>query len=251
MMPSKIERLLQEFQQGKHSISEVLQSIEGISRLSYAQLDIDRQKRTGQAECIFGENKTADQIAGLCQKLIEVAQPILVTRVDKEKAEEVQKKIPIIKYDTYGRVLYLPPTTPPKSQDAIAVICAGTSDLPVAQECVRTLEINGHLPARYTDIGIAGLHRLLHALPNIKSHRILIVIAGMEGALPSVLAGLTKHPIIAVPTSVGYGAHQQGMTTLHAMLSSCASGLTVVNIDNGYGSACAAIRIIESITSDM
>lgn len=244
-MSIKIERLLEDFQNGKRSRTETAQLLEGIVQLPYAQLDVDRKSRTGQAECIFGINKTSEQIIGLCSALLKAKQAILVTRVNKEKAEEVLRAIPQLNYDPIGQVIYVAP--PPVSREHIAVICAGTSDLYVAQECVRTLEINGHIPKQYTDIGIAGLHRLLQALPNIKQHRILIVIAGMEGALASVIAGLCPHPIIAVPTSVGYGVHQNGLTPLHAMLSSCASGLSVVNIDNGYGAACAALRILSSM----
>ena len=121
----------------------------------------------------------------------------------------------------------------------------------IRDRCIATLTVHGHIPTTITDIGVAGLHRLLNSLPKIKQHDLLIVIAGMEGALPSVIAGLTSIPIIAVPTSVGYGAHQNGMTTLHAMLSSCASGLTVVNIDNGYGAACAAIRVMDTFQSSV
>jgi NCAIR mutase (PurE)-related protein len=184
----------------------------------------------------------------ICSALHEQNQPILVTRVSATKAKEVCTALPILTHDSIGNTLsWMPSSAKSKSQARICVVCAGTSDLSVAQECITTLKVNGHIPATQTDIGVAGLHRLLNALPTLKQYDILIVIAGMEGALPSVIAGLIAQPIIAVPTSVGYGAHQNGMTTLHAMLSSCASGLSVVNIDNGYGAACAAIRILDRI----
>ena len=246
-MAYSIDTLLDQFKNGTLSTDEFKHLILGIEKLSFAQVDIDRKERTGQAECIFGEGKTADQISAIASVLYAQEQPILVTRVTKNKALTIRQSLPYLLYNKQGKTLSWRPDTPIRSQDRVCVICAGTSDLPVAQECIASLAVNGHIPATQTDIGVAGLHRLLNALPTIKQYDILIVIAGMEGALPSVIAGLCPQPIIAVPTSVGYGAHQNGMTTLHAMLSSCASGLTVVNIDNGYGAACSAIRILERI----
>ena len=247
-MHHTIESLLNDYHDGTISKEELQQKITGIQKLPFAQVDIDRKQRTGQAECIFGQGKTPTQIISICQTLFKHNQPILVTRVSKEKAQSVCNSLSFLDFDEMGQTLYfVPKTEEPKTTNRIAVICAGTSDLPVAKECIATLIVNGHIPATITDIGVAGLHRLLQALPTIKSYDTLIVIAGMEGALPSVIAGLTSLPIIAVPTSIGYGAHQNGITTLHAMLSSCASGLTVVNIDNGYGAACAGIRIMEQI----
>ena len=246
-MQNTIESLLNDYHNGHIDREELQQKIIGIQQLPFAQVDIDRKRRTGQAECIFGEGKKPDHIISICQALAQQKQPILVTRVDKEKAQTICSALPHLNYDPLGRTLsFVPEHVSPKSTHRVAVICAGTSDLPVAKECIATLTVNGHIPNTITDIGVAGLHRLLNALPQIKNHDLLIVIAGMEGALPSVIAGLISLPIIAVPTSVGYGAHQNGMTTLHAMLTSCASGLTVVNIDNGYGAACAAIRVMET-----
>lgn len=249
-MHNTIESLLNDYHNGLIDREELQQQLIGIQKLPFAQVDIDRQRRTGQAECIFGQGKTPEHIISICQTLAQQKQPILVTRVDKEKAEPICHALSFLKYEPLGKTLtFVPDHIEPKSNGRVAVICAGTSDLPVAKECIATLGVNGHIPTTITDIGVAGLHRLLNALPNIKQHDLLIVIAGMEGALPSVIAGLTSIPIIAVPTSVGYGAHQNGMTTLHAMLTSCASGLTVVNIDNGYGAACAAIRVMDTFHS--
>ncbi|MEC7985234.1 MAG: nickel pincer cofactor biosynthesis protein LarB, partial [Myxococcota bacterium] len=159
--------------------------------------------------------------------------------------EKVLHAIPELQYDPIGRILWWSNTNTRKTENAVAVICAGTSDLPTFEECCATLKLYGHHPKRYIDIGVAGLHRMLQALPEIRKHRVLIVIAGMEGALPSVLAGLVTAPVIAVPTNIGYGANQDGITTLLAMLSSCASGIATVNIGNGYGAACVAARILE------
>ena len=246
-MQNTIESLLNDYHNGIIDREELQERLIGIQQLPFAQVDIDRKRRTGQAECIFGEGKTAEHIISICQTLLQQKQPILVTRVDEEKAKNICDALSYLTYDPMGKTLsFVPEDSHTKSTKRVAVICAGTSDLPVARECITTLTVNGHIPKTITDIGVAGLHRLLNALPQIKKHDLLIVIAGMEGALPSVIAGLTSIPIIAVPTSVGYGAHQNGMTTLHAMLTSCASGLTVVNIDNGYGAACAAIRVLDT-----
>ena len=246
-MHKTIDSLLNEYENGSIDRNELTQQIKGIQQLPFAQVDIDRQQRTGQAECIFGEGKTPEHIVSICKTLIHQNQPILVTRVDDEKAKLICSTLPTLQHDPLGRTItQVAKSKIVKTTNRVAVICAGTSDLPVAKECIATLEVNGHVPTSITDIGVAGLHRLLHSLPSIKEHELLIVIAGMEGALPSVIAGLTSIPIIAVPTSVGYGVHQNGLTPLHAMLTSCASGLTVVNIDNGYGAACAAIRILDT-----
>ena len=247
MMANSIDTLLDEFQKGTISKNDIKRLILGIDNLHFAQVDIDRQQRTGQAECIFGQGKTSEQITAISAALYHQNQPILVTRVDNAKAEQICSSLPYLSYNSLGQTLSWRPNIPIRSENKVCVICAGTSDLPVAEECISTLWVNGHIPARQTDIGVAGLHRLLNALPSIKQYDVLIVIAGMEGALPSVIAGLCPQPIIAVPTSIGYGAHQNGLTTLHAMLSSCASGLTVVNIDNGYGAACSALRILETL----
>ena len=246
-MANSIDTLLDEFQKGTLTKDELKHLLLGINNMTFAQVDIDRQQRTGQAECIFGEGKTAEQITAIASVLHQQNQPILITRIDTTKAEIVRASLPYLSFNELGRTLSWRPKIPIRTENRVCVICAGTSDLPVAQECISTLSVNGHIPASQTDIGVAGLHRLLNALPTIKKYDILIVIAGMEGALPSVIAGLCPQPIIAVPTSIGYGAHQNGLTTLHAMLSSCASGLTVVNIDNGYGAACSALRILETI----
>ena len=246
-MSHSIEKLLEEFKQGTISHEEIIRELNGIAKLPFAQVDIARQKRTGQAECVFGDGKNADQIIAITSKLYQQKQPILVTRVDASKGAECCRHLSYLSYDPLGRTLSWIPQSPAKTTNRVAVICAGTSDLFVARECITTLTVNRHVPATHFDIGVAGLHRLLNALPAIQTYDVLIVIAGMEGALPSVIAGLCAQPIIAVPTSIGYGAHQNGITTLHAMLSSCASGLTVVNIDNGYGAACAAVRFLDKL----
>lgn len=246
-MSRSIEKLLAEFQRGTINKNELVQHLRGISDISFAQVDLARKERTGQAECIFGENKTAEQIIAISSVLYKNKQPVLVTRISSQKAEKICASLTYLTYDHLGKTLSWLPQSSPKTTHRVGVICAGTSDLFVANECITTLTVNGHIPSLHIDIGVAGLHRLLHSLPALQKYDILIVIAGMEGALPSVIAGLCPQPIIAVPTSVGYGSHQNGMTTLHAMLCSCASGITVVNIDNGYGAACAAARFLDKL----
>ena len=217
----------------------------GISPLSFAQVDVNRKQRTGQAECIFGEGKSAEQIILISQTLIKHQCPMLATRVSAEKGQKVLQALPELQYDPIGEILWWSDEDKYKTEEEVAVICAGTSDLPTLRECCITLKLYGHRPKSYVDIGVAGLHRLLQALPAIRKHKVLIVIAGMEGALPSVLAGLVSAPVLAVPTNVGYGANLSGITPLLAMLSSCASGVATVNIGNGYGAACVASRILE------
>ena len=226
-------------------IEDFIEKFKGISTLSFAEIDIDRQERTGQPECVYGENKTSGQIIATLQKLQQNNQTSLATKVSVKKAKKVLTSMKEFQYSESGKCLWWRAEEGYKTIGEVAIICAGTSDLPVAEECAITLQCMGHSPARYTDIGVAGIHRLLQKLSDIRKHKLLIVIAGMEGALASVLAGLVKAPIIAVPTSVGYGSHLNGLVPLLSMLNSCAAGLTVVNIDNGFGAATAAARILE------
>ncbi|MEO8706160.1 MAG: nickel pincer cofactor biosynthesis protein LarB [Kofleriaceae bacterium] len=208
-----------------------------------SMLDHQRELRTGVPELVYGASKTADQIAAVLVELARVAGGAIATRVDPVKAAAVQALVPTAVVHELARVVTLgarPERPPAKS---IAIVCAGTSDLAVAEEAALVAEFLGAPVVRISDVGVAGLHRLLARLDEIRQADVVIAVAGMEAALPSVLGGLIDRPLIAVPTSVGYGVSIDGLVALAAMLSSCAPGITVVNIDNGVGAAVAAIKI--------
>ena len=213
---------------------------------AFAELDLQRQRRLGAPEIIYGAGKTVPQIAAIIRRLHAEKQPVLVTRVEASKARPLRRLFPKAKYHPSARTFTLSTTHHRRSSSPslhVAICAAGTSDHPVAEEAFVTLQFLGHRPERFYDIGVAGLHRTLGHLPKLQMVDALIVVAGMEAALPSVLGGLLRHPLIAVPTSVGYGAHLQGLTAFLGMLNSCAPGVTVVNIDNGFGAAYAVHRL--------
>jgi len=212
---------------------------------AFAEVDLQRQHRLGAPEVIYGAGKTPSQIVAIARRLRADHQPVLVTRVDEKKARQLKRKLPAGKYHPHARTFTVATSRRARPRQGLRVgICAaGTSDHPVAEEAFVTLEFLGHRPARFYDIGVAGLHRTLRRLPEIRQQDALVVVAGMEAALPSVLGGLVARPMIAVPTSVGYGAHLQGLTAFLGMLNSCAPGITVVNIDNGFGAAYAIHRL--------
>lgn len=213
---------------------------------AFAELDLQRQQRLGAPEIIYGAGKTVLQIAAITRRLHAEKQPVLVTRVESVKARPLCRLFPKGKYHSAARTFTLAASSPPRTLTPslqVAICAAGTSDHPVAEEAFVTLQFLGHRPERFYDIGVAGLHRTLRHLPKLQSVDALIVVAGMEAALPSVLGGLLRNPLIAVPTSVGYGAHLQGLTAFLGMLNSCAPGVTVVNIDNGFGAAYAVHRL--------
>ncbi|MDQ0219554.1 nickel pincer cofactor biosynthesis protein LarB [Peribacillus cavernae] len=215
--------------------------------LGFSKVDYDRERRTGYPEVIYGEGKTAEQIVHILLKLIEVHRKAMVTRLSEEKAAYIMTECPDAQYDKVSRILTYG-ATEKKYTGQVLVICAGTSDLPVAEEAVQTADWMGCETARLYDVGVAGIDRLLAYREDIVSASVLIVVAGMEGALASVVAGMVKRPVIAVPTSIGYGAHLEGLTTFLAMLSSCASGMSVVNIDNGFGAAYQAATILQLVS---
>jgi NCAIR mutase (PurE)-related protein len=211
----------------------------------HSTLDPGRLARQGFPEVIYCQGKTTGQIIDNLRSLAASNGRSFGTRLDNERAPEVLAAIPDAHYDPLGRTITLGPIPPPGHR-RIAVVAAGTSDLPVAAEASATLAFLGHAVTRFNDIGVAGIHRLLARIDEIRAAHVVIVTAGMEGALPSVVGGLVSAPVIAVPTSVGYGASFQGLAALLGMLNSCASGLTVVNIDNGFGAAIAAHRILNT-----
>ena len=236
------KEILIQFQKGELSLEEATSQLEGIDDLGFASLDLSRNKRNGFPEIIYGEGKTKEQIKKIIESLEKEHLPVLATRVDNEKGQYLLEKIPHGFYYETARAFVVNPT-PIHTEHYIAVVTAGTSDMPVAEEAAITAETFGNPVKRIYDVGVAGIHRLFNRLDDIRGASVIIVIAGMEGALVSVVAGLVDVPVIAVPTSVGYGSNLQGLTTLMSMLTSCASGVTVVNIDNGFGAAYSASMI--------
>ena len=236
------KEILIRFQKGELSLEDATAQLEGIDDLGFASLDLTRNKRNGFPEIIYGEGKTKEQIEQIIHSLEKENLPVLATRVDNEKGQYLLNKIPHGYYYKTARAFVVHPT-PIQSEHYIAVVTAGTSDMPVAEEAAITAETFGNPVKRIYDVGVAGIHRLFNRLEDIRGASVIIVIAGMEGALVSVVAGLVDVPVIAVPTSVGYGSNLQGLTTLMSMLTSCASGVTVVNIDNGFGAAYSASMI--------
>jgi NCAIR mutase (PurE)-related protein len=211
------------------------------------RLDLARTARTGLPEVVFGAGKTRAQIERSLRGLYEDAGFALATRVAPPDGEALQQVLPSARYDDVARTLVCGER--PRTGLRVAVVCAGTSDLPVAAEAARTLDALGHDAFERYDVGVAGLHRILEAAPELDRCQVVIVVAGMEGALPSVVAGLVKAPIVAVPTSVGYGASFGGLAALLAMLNACAPGIAVVNIDNGFGAAAIAHKIVSTARS--
>jgi len=214
----------------------------GIDDLGFARLDTDRERRTGLAEVIFSPGKTDSQLKGLVSRCLELHGKVLVTRLESQRAAPLVEKFPELVYHEAARVLEARSDDGPRHLP-VAVVSAGTSDLPVAEEAAVVLEHLGHSVDRVVDVGVAGIHRLFSQLERLRAARAVVVAAGMEGALPSVVAGLIDRPVVAVPTSVGYGASFGGVAALLGMLNSCAAGIGVVNIDNGFGAATLVHRI--------
>lgn len=214
-----------------------------VADLGFAVVDLHRELRKGCPEVIFGAGKTPSQVAAIAAKLVAASGKVLVTRVTERHAAAVRRRIRRARYHPEARCVVVDPQSPPTPVGDVVVVSAGTSDLPVAEEAAVTAEFMGSRVRRIPDVGVAGLHRLLRRLDELQQATVVVVVAGMEAALPSVIGGLVDKPLIGVPTSVGYGSHFSGLTALLGMLNSCASGLTVVNIDNGFGAGYAAARI--------
>jgi pyridinium-3,5-biscarboxylic acid mononucleotide synthase len=237
--------LLEKFRAGKISCDKVVQAFQAapLADLGYAQVDMHRALRKGFPEVIFGSGKTPGQVVGIATRLFEREQRILITRVNGNHARALHRKFKRAVHHEAARCVTIEKSPLLKRPGTVAVLCAGTSDLPVAEEAAVTSDIMGNRVERIYDVGVAGIQRLLRRLESIQSANVIIAVAGMEGALPSVVAGLVSRPVIAVPTSVGYGASFGGLAALLGMLNSCASGVTVVNIDNGFGAGYAASQI--------
>jgi len=225
----------------------VLQAFQAapLADLGFAQVDMHRALRKGFPEVIFGSGKTPEQVVGIATRIFEREQRILITRIQGEHARALRRKFKRAVHHEAARCVTIEKSPSSKRAGTVAVLCAGTSDLPVAEEAAVTSDIMGNHVERIYDVGVAGLHRLLRRLELIQNANVIIAVAGMEGALPSVVAGLVSRPVIAVPTSIGYGASFGGLAALLGMLNSCGSGVTVVNIDNGFGAGYAASQINE------
>ncbi len=250
MTTTEAIQLLEKFRAGGVSRDRVLQAFQAapVADIGFAQVDTHRALRKGFPEVIFGAGKTPEQVVKIAAKLLEREQNVLVTRITPVHAQALRKKFKLAVHHESARCVTIEKKPLPRRTGFIAVVCAGTSDLPVAEEAAVTAEIMGNRVERIADAGVAGLHRILSRLETIQRANVLVVVAGMEGALPSVVAGLVSKPVIAVPTSVGYGASFGGVAALLGMLNSCGSGVTVVNIDNGFGGGYAASQINELVS---
>ncbi|MBX3219672.1 MAG: nickel pincer cofactor biosynthesis protein LarB [Labilithrix sp.] len=247
MDEARLKELLLRVRSGGTEVEDAVAELRQLpfADLGFAVVDHHRALRQGVPEVILGEGKTAEQIVAIARELARTGQNVLVTRIDDAKASALLGEMPDVRHNAIARTCTLEKAPiPALSERKVALVSAGTSDMPVAEECAETMRMLGIGFERIFDVGVAGIHRLLHKRPMLEEASLIIVIAGMEGALASVVGGLVDVPVIAVPTSIGYGAAQQGMTALFGMLTSCASGITVVNIDNGFGAAFAAARIL-------
>jgi NCAIR mutase (PurE)-related protein len=242
MHTDSLKVILSQIKSGKLSIDQAVDKLRHLpyEDLGFAKLDHHRQLRQGYPEVIFCQGKTTDQIIKIISRFIASGQNVLGTRASKEVAKSVKKKFPKSVYNELGRTIVFTQKPIKLAVGTIAIICAGTSDIPVAEEAAATAEMLGNKVERVYDVGVAGLHRLLDNKETLYSANVIIVIAGMEGALASVVGGLVSCPVIAVPTSIGYGASFGGLAALLAMLNSCASNVAVMNIDNGFGAGCFA-----------
>jgi len=247
MTPAQMRELLEQVARGAMMPAAALEALERfpVEELGYASVDHARGLTQGHQEVVLCDGKRPEQVEGICVSLAEVTGTFLATRAGPEVRERLLARFPLARENVMGRTVRLAPDPepPPTGRGTVLIVTAGTSDLPVAEEAAVVAHALGNAVARLTDVGVAGIHRLLRHNDELRSASVVIVVAGMDGALGSVVGGLVRVPVIAVPTSVGYGAAFGGVSALLAMLNSCASGVTVVNIDNGFGAAAAASRI--------
>ncbi|MYA69033.1 nickel pincer cofactor biosynthesis protein LarB [Candidatus Poribacteria bacterium] len=240
----KLRTLLEEVKGGEIAVDDALQSLRTLpfEDLGFSKIDHHRQLRTGFPEVIFCQGKTVEHVKQISERILAAGHPLLATRATPDMYEAVKAIQPAARYNALGRTISVSESEE-EGTPGILVVSAGTSDLPVAEEAAETVLMMGNSPERLYDVGVAGLHRLISNHEKLLTARVIIVIAGMEGALPSVVGGLVDCPVIAVPTSIGYGASFGGLAALLGMLNSCASGVTVVNIDNGFGAGYSASLI--------
>lgn len=245
MTGKEIEKILREVKEGSKSIDDALDALKTLpyTDLGFARIDHHREIRTGYPEIVYCAGKTIEQVVGIFKVMAEKENNVVGTRADAGMYEAVRSELPEAVYYREARIISVRKKKLPVPATMIGVITAGTSDIPVAEEAAVTAELLGNDVLRIYDAGVAGIHRLIDKLPEIRKCRVVVVIAGMEGALASVVGGLVDKPVIAVPTSVGYGASFGGVSALLAMLTSCSTGVTVVNIDNGFGAGYSASMI--------
>jgi NCAIR mutase (PurE)-related protein len=248
MNPATLLELLTAIQEGKVAPEEAMNRLTHwpAEDLGFAKIDHQRTLRTGLPEVIYAAGKTDAHVAEIFSRMAAQGGNVLATRANSTAAEAVRTLVPSAQYHPVARTISLQQLPPDQISGPIAILCAGTSDLPIAEEAAVTAELLGHSTLKITDVGVAGLHRLLAQRDALATARVIIVCAGMEGALPTVVAGLVRAPVIAVPTSVGYGASFEGITALLGMLNSCAPNVAVMNIDNGFGAACFAHSILNT-----
>ncbi len=246
MQRDALRDLLERVARGEISAAEAAERLAHLPFAAHGDVTADthRPVRTGEAEAVYCEGKTAEQAAAAFSALAVGGGPVLATRASEEHARAIVAAVPAAVHHRSARMLVLPGSPP--ACGTVAVVCAGTSDLPVAEEAAVTAEALGASVTRVRDVGVAGLHRLLSSAETVRRAGVVIAVAGMEGALPSVVAGLVSAPVVAVPTSVGYGAAFGGLAALLAMLNSCAPGVAVVNIDNGFGAGLLAVRVLRA-----
>ena len=245
MLERELQELLSGVRSGAVGVEQALQRLKDLpfESLGFATVDHHRGLRQGQVETIFCEGKTREQIRDIAARLLERSSNILATRAEPAVCEALGTLTDELSYHETARIVVLKPRPLPLTRGTILIITAGTADIPVAEEAAVTAAVMGNRVERVNDVGVAGLHRLLAFRDRLEAATVVVVVAGMDGALPSVVGGLSSKPVIAVPTSVGYGASFGGLAALLTMLNSCASGVVVVNIDNGFGAACCASRI--------
>jgi NCAIR mutase (PurE)-related protein len=245
---ARLAELLRALARGETTIDEALDRLRTLpyEDLGFARLDHHRELRNGFGEVVFGAGKSPDELVAIVRRLADASGRVLVTRVDAEAAATLARDVPDVIYHPRARLAVRSDRAPaPITTGPLLVVAAGTADLPVAEEAALTAEFLGARVERLFDVGVAGLHRLFAEQAQLQKAAVIVVVAGMEGALPSVVGGLVSVPVIAVPTSVGYGASFGGIAALLSMMNSCAAGVVVVNIDNGFGAAAAAVRILQ------
>ncbi len=237
--------IFEKYKRGDLDLPEALQmvSTHGIDEMGFATIDTDRLHRTGIPEMIYAAGKTTDQVRQIAERMYKNGSDVLASRVTPEMSIAIKEVIPMAEYNEMARTVNYRHKKDQNPKGYIAVVAAGTSDMPVAEEAAETARFLGNEVKTVYDVGVAGIHRLFHKMEVIREARVIIVVAGMEGALGSVIGGLVDKPVIGVPTSVGYGANFEGLSALLSMLNSCANGISVVNIDNGFGAACQASLI--------
>jgi len=245
MTPEEIKKILEEVKSGKSSVDTAMEMLRDLpfEDVGFAKIDHHRELRTGYPEVILCSGKTTAQVVKIISMMHDKGSNILATRANSDIFEKVSTLFPEASYNEAARAIIIKRTTTVISETYISIVTAGTADIPVAEEAAVTAEIFGNRVERIFDVGVAGIHRLYQRLDVIRGGKVIIAVAGMEGALPSVLGGLVNKPIIAVPTSVGYGANFHGLSALLTMLNSCAAGVSVVNIDNGFGAGYIASMI--------